>query len=173
MMLVKSRPGTVVRPPAPDDGMPLARWLIEQAAIEEHKGQELFAVAAAWAQGTVPYPQEEAAQLEARPVAASLVARLCCPDCHGELVPQGSGLCCSVCARAFASEYGVPILHASTAGDSALDGSAALDLLCGTDAARRQVVSSLMRRLRRNEQPPGTARRLFWWIDRQFRAAAG
>jgi hypothetical protein len=30
-----------------------------------------------------------------------------------------------------------------------------------------------MRRLRRNEQPPGTARRLFWWIDRQFRAAAG
>jgi SAM-dependent methyltransferase len=172
MLLVKSRPGAVVRPPAPDNDAQLARWLIEQAAAEERTVRELFAVAAAWAQGTVPYPHEEAEQLKARPVAPSLVERLRCPDCRGELTPQGRDLRCSVCAHMYASEYGVPILHASTAAD-AVDGATALDLLCGSDGARRRVVDGLMRRLRRNEQPPGVARRLFWWIDRHVRAAAG
>jgi SAM-dependent methyltransferase len=169
LLLVKSRPGAVVRPPEPGNDARLARWLIEQAAAEERVVQDVFAVAAAWAQGTVPYPHEEAERLKTRPVAASLLDRLRCPDCRGALAVQDGGVRCAACAHVFSSEYGVPILYSATAADTA-DPTAALDLLCGSDAARRQVVSGLMQRLRRNEGPPSTARRLFWWLDRQLKA---
>lgn len=161
ILLVKARPGAVVRPLVPSNDAALARWLIAQAAAEERALQELLAVAAMWAQGIAPYPHEQADRLRSRPVAAALREILRCPDCRGALKAEGLGVRCDACARSFPSEYAVPILYPTAAADAAARAEA-LDRLCGSDAARRRVAVALMRRLRRNERPPGRVRRLLW-----------
>jgi uncharacterized protein YbaR (Trm112 family) len=166
-LLVKARAGATVRPAAPGADAALARWLIAQDAREEQAAQDALVVAAAWANGRLPFPTQEAADLEARPVAPALIALLRCPDCRGALLPEGTGLRCPACPQSFAAQYGVPILYPTRDGDEAQHRAEALALLCGDDAARRRHVDRLMRRLRRNERAPGPLRRLLWRIDGQ------
>ncbi|MDX2169348.1 MAG: hypothetical protein SF182_19920, partial [Deltaproteobacteria bacterium] len=71
------------------------------------------------------------------------------------------------CGTAFAAEHGVPILYPQRPHDADAEARAALDRLCGGDAARRASVARVMRRLRRNEPPPGWLRRALWWLERR------
>jgi hypothetical protein len=64
----------------------------------------------------------------------------------------------------------VPILSATGAGDDIGQRAEALALLCAGDQARSRSVQRSMRRLRRNERPPGAGRRLLWWLEQRARA---
>jgi SAM-dependent methyltransferase len=161
IVLVKARDASPVRSARPEGDLDLARWLIGQAAYEERKLQELLAVAAAWEKGEAAFPQEAADALVHRPVAPALTALLVCPDCRGQLAPEGLGLRCPACRQRFDSQYGVPILYPTQPHD---DAAAALARLCAGDSTRERVVRGLMRRLRRNERPPGLLRRALWQL---------
>src|SRR5207247_10606124 len=108
-----------------------------------------------------------------RPVATSLVEHLCCPDCRAGLEAAGAGLRCAGCGTSFPAEYGVPILYPTRAADEDRLTADAPDRLCGEAGGRRRAVARLMRRLGRNERPPGWLRRGAWRLERtlRFRAA--
>ncbi len=154
VLVVCPKPGVEVRPPRAEDDAARARWLVERTAAFHHALADLHR---AMAEGGAGFPACE------RPVDPALRDRLRCPDCRrGGLDADGSGLRCRECGARFAGEYGVPILTPSRerAADVAL--GEALDRLCGTDASRRRTVARVARRLRRNERPPGAARRALW-----------
>ena len=163
ILFVKARPGAAIRAPQSHADAELARWLIGEAAAEERALRDVLSVAAAWEQGKLPYPYEEAERLKVRPVAAALLKLLRCPDCAGSLAGNGTELRCTACQRAFVSDHGVPVL---TSDIETLDAQA-LNALCGADPVRLRVAARLMRRLRRNEHPPGTLRRALWRFTRR------
>lgn len=151
ILIVKAKRGDAVA--AAGDPRPLAEWLIERTAAAQRDGFRLVEQIRA---GTAPFAAPE------RPVAAELLARLCCPDCRAALVNAGAGLRCSGCGAVFRGEYGVPVLYPQRYDEAADDEARVLDSLCGTDTARRAVARRLRARLRRNEQPAGRLRRLLW-----------
>jgi hypothetical protein len=156
MLVVKTMPGTSIAPPRPGGDAELARWLVEQAAAFEPRIVDLvFRIGEGRAELVPPD----------RPVAPSLLARVRCPDCTGALRSDAAGLACMRCAARFAAEYGVPILHPSRAPDGGEDEAASLARLCGSDTARRRIVRRVLRRLRRNERPPGALRRALWRLE--------
>jgi hypothetical protein len=160
ILFVKARSGAAVRPAKPNADAELARWLISEAAAEERALRDVLIVAAAWEQGKLPYPHEEAERLKARPVEAALLKLLRCPDCAGSLTGEGTSLRCTECQRVFASDYGVPLLTSTL---DTLD-TQALNDFCGADPERLRVAARVMRRLRRNEHPPGALRRALWRV---------
>lgn len=159
IVLVKPLGGATVHEPRPDADPELARWLVEKAFQEQEQAELVLAVWEAFRRDPSLRPKEPGVD---RPVATSLLAYLQCPDCHGELVRNatGGGLRCPACDAAFASEYGVPMLYPRQG--RSLTEAECLDRICGTDAARRRIVRRVLRRLRRNEAPPGRFRRTLW-----------
>ena len=97
-----------------------------------------------------------------RPVAATLLERLCCPDCHGRLTPSPAGVRCAACAADFASEYGVPRLDPKRLPEGPAFEQACVERLCEGDPRRRRGVRRIMRRLQRNERPASRLRRGIW-----------
>jgi len=149
ILIVKTKPGAVVHPPAGDD-FGLARWLIERTG----QGQaELYRLAEQIRAGTAAFADPD------RPVAAPLLARLRCPDCRSALERAGAALRCAACATTFPVEYGVPRMYPAR-GPDAHSAPEWLVRLSGTDPARRRIVQRAARRLRRNERAPGRLRRL-------------
>jgi SAM-dependent methyltransferase len=134
----------------------LARWLIRRTAAGHDAGTRLVEQIR---NGTAPFAEPD------RPIAAELRALLRCPDCRGALEPDRTGLRCPSCRVKFAGEYGVPILYPRATETQGLDDES-LQRLCGYDGRRERIVRRVMRRLRRNEQPPGALRQLFWKADR-------
>lgn len=155
IFIVKAKPGAEL-PPDPGADIELARWLIRRTAAGQEAGARLVRQIQ---EGTAPFAEPD------RPVAAALRSLLRCPDCRGALDPEGSGLRCTSCGESFAGEYGVPILYPRGAETQGLD-DPCLRRLCGGDSRRERIVRRVMRRLRRNEQPAGPLRRLFWKADR-------
>jgi len=153
ILIVKTQHGAPIRPRG--DDLPLARWLVERTAAAYADGYRLL-----------QQLRDGTAELAAkdRPVAAELLALLCCPDCRGPLTPAAAALSCAACATTFASEHGVPILYPRVAERAATDEE--LARLCGGDERRRRTVLRLMRRLRANEGEPGLVRRLMRRVDR-------
>jgi len=155
ILLVKPVNGAALRPPAESD-LPLARWIVEQTAATHLAGYRL----------TESFHRGEAeAPARDRPIAESLRALVRCPDCRQTLDAMGTSLRCASCDATFASEFGVPILYPLRAEEDVPE-EECLAALCGGDAARRAAVRKILGRLRRNERPPGPARRLFWHLDR-------
>jgi SAM-dependent methyltransferase/uncharacterized protein YbaR (Trm112 family) len=150
ILLVKRKGDAPLGAPRPDGDAALARWLIREAAAEERAAADLLARL-----------RDGRATLVARdrPVAASLRARLRCPDCRGGLDAAGTGLRCPACGTVFPAESGVPILYPTRADTPEAE---CLARLCGDDASRRRIVRRVMRRLRRAERPPGPFRRALW-----------
>jgi len=154
ILIVKPVNGAPLRPPAESD-LPLARWVVGQTAATHLAGYQL----------TETFHRGEAkAPARDRPIADALAALVHCPDCRGSLGAAGTSLRCSACDTTFASEFGVPILYPQRSEENVAE-EACLDALCGNDAARRRAVQRVMQRLRRNERPPGPARRLFWQLE--------
>jgi SAM-dependent methyltransferase len=158
ILLVKAMPGAPAPRSRPDDVRPLARWLIERTAWAERTALEMLRRH----DGPGDYARFD------RPVAAGLVERLCCPDCRASLVAVPAGVACRACGTDFLAEYGVPILYPQRPHDPAIAAAEALRRLCGDDAARRRVVRRLMRRLRRNERPPGRLRQWAWRAEERL-----
>ena len=155
ILIVKAKPGAVVRPAA-SDVRDLARWLIDRTAAGQAR---LYRLAEQIRAGTAPFAQPE------RPVAAELLGLLRCPDCRGALEGRGPGLRCPACGTDFPGEYGVPVLYPVRTGESAAPGAESLRRLAGNDAARTRTLERVAGRLRRNERTPGPLRRLFWRVD--------
>lgn len=154
ILLVKPLPGApAIAPPPHEPDRELVRWLLAEAAAHERR---TLALARALKAGTVELPELD------RPVSAALAARLCCPDCRAAVAPTASGLRCHGCGTEFAAEYGVPIMYPTRPLDTLVSPDQILDRLCGGDPARRRTVRRVMRRLRRNERPPGVMRRMSW-----------
>ena len=151
ILLVKMKTGAEATRPDPAGDPELARWLMQQAAYYEKHG---IGVMRAMRDGTAALPEPE------RPIAADLLALLRCPDCRGELEPQGSGVRCRSCGGVFAGEYGVPIMYPKRDHDDRGAVEECLRRICGNDAARQRVLRRVMRRLRRNEHPPGLFQRV-------------
>jgi uncharacterized protein YbaR (Trm112 family) len=154
ILLVKALPGAEVAPASHDRG--LARWLMAEKARLECTWERLLAEMDA---GTAHFPERE------RPVATDLLARLCCPDCRGPLGRADGGVRCAACGTRFPGEYGVPILYPLRAPDAQVAAAEALARIDG-DERRQRIVRRLMRRLRRNERPPGVLRRSLWHLER-------
>jgi SAM-dependent methyltransferase len=167
ILLVKARADAPIRPAAPTGDLELARWLIGQAAYEERQQQEVLALVAAWEKGA-PFPDDA---VVARGVAPALITLLRCPDCRGLLAPDGLGLRCGECPQGFDAEGGVPILYPTRPHDDATEAEVALARLCGGDRTRARIGRALMRRLRRNDRPPGLRRRAVWTLIGLLRRA--
>ncbi|MEO8601870.1 MAG: methyltransferase domain-containing protein [bacterium] len=166
IVLVKARPGAVVAPPTPESDAELATWLIDLAVREEEHVRRTLAMAGSMRER---FPADLADAIVRRPVSESLRTRLCCPDCRGELAPQGVGLRCTTCAQRFGSQFGVPILYPTRPPDDSALGEA-VDRLCGSDGRRRKTVNRLAARLRRAEHPPDALRRFAARVARRGRA---
>lgn len=155
ILIVKAKPGALVRPAA-GDVRDLARWLIDRTSAGQAR---LYRLAEQIRSGTAPFAQPE------RPVDAELLRLVRCPDCLGALERRGPGLHCLACATDIPGEYGVPILYPVRTDESADPDAASLRRLAGNDAARARTLAGIARRLRRNERTPGLLRRLFWRVD--------
>lgn len=151
VLIVKAKGGDKPKPPT--DAHALARWLIDRTAAGQRAG---FRLVDQIRNGTAPFAEPD------RPIAASLLALLRCPDCRGALTAEGSGTRCPRCATTFRGEYGVPIMYPQRYDEAADGEESVLSSLCGNDAARRAVVKRVRDRLRKNEQPAGALRRLLW-----------
>ncbi len=149
ILLVKAKPGAAVAAPAGDDRA-LARWLIDATAAAQAAGFRLLEQIRA---GTAAFAERD------RPVAADLLARLRCPDCLGPLTRAGAGVRCPACDTTFPGEYGVPILYPVRHPQPRPEAEW-LPRLSGNDPARARTIRRVVRRLRRNERPPGPLRRL-------------
>jgi SAM-dependent methyltransferase len=152
ILIVKAKPGAVVRPAAGDDGA-LARWLIERTARGQRDGARLVEQIR---NGTAPFTDR------ARPIAPALLALLRCPDCRAALAPEGSGVRCRGCGTAFAGEYGVPILYPKRSLLKPAPEDEWLPRLSAGDRQRQQIVRRVAQRLHRNERPPGPLRQWLW-----------
>ena len=157
ILLVKAMPGVEVGPPREDPG--LVQWLCERKALLEATWLRLLA---AMDDDTATMPDRE------RPIAPALLARLQCPACRGVLSAADGGIGCSGCAATFPVEYGVPILYSPREPASWRAEDEALGRISGDDRLRRRRVARLMRRLRRNERPPGSFRRSCWTLERRL-----
>ena len=152
ILLVKAMPGAEVAPATHDSG--LAAWLLGEKARLERTWERVLAEMDA---GTAEFAERE------RPIATDLLARLCCPDCRGPLERAGGGVRCAACDTRFPGEHGVPILYPRRVPDARV---AAAEALARIGGERRRIVGRLMRRLRRNERPPGPFRRTLWHLER-------
>ena len=154
ILIVKTKNDAAIQPRRGDDHA-LARWLIDRTAAAHVDGYRLLKELR---EGTADFAEKD------RPVAAELLALLCCPDCRGPLTPGAAALSCPACATVFATEHGVPVLYprAGERGPAPDDVAA----LCGDDAGRRRTLARLMRRLRDNETAPGAMRRLLRRVDK-------
>jgi SAM-dependent methyltransferase len=159
ILLVWTAPGVEVAPARPETDAALARWLVDEVVSLEY-----YAFAVVCAHGLLRYrPElEPPGPARDRPVAPVLLARLQCPDCRGRLEQAAAALRCARCDARFPTEFGVPILHPARPHDDAAAGEEAVRRLCGDDAQRAAAVRRLMRRLRRNEHPPGALKRAVW-----------
>ncbi len=164
ILLVKAMPEVELVAPDPHSDRVLARWLIDQAVSLERSG---FSAREKFWNGTAEFPATHS------PIAPALLAVVRCPDCGGPLSPHGAGALCPACQTEFPGSYGVPILYPTRASESPAAAAACVSRLCGTDARRARVVQRLMRRLRRNEGPPGRLRQLLWKLDPGWKRAAG
>jgi len=153
ILIVKAQNGAPLRPAAADD-RPLARWLIEHTARNQ---AAFYRLAEQIRSGTAPLAERD------RPVAAELLALVCCPDCRGALQPDGSGLRCPACDTRFTGEYGVPILYPAHVKETLSGGW--LRRFCDDDRRRIRIVAGVAQRLRRNEASPGPLRRAVWAVD--------
>src|SRR5262245_38382887 len=156
ILLVKAKAGASVGSPASTDH-DLARWLIERTAAGQRAG---YGLVARIRDGTAPFAEPD------RPIAAPLRALVRCPDCRGPLDPAGSGLRCPACRTSFRGEYGVPILYPTGPASAWAPDADWIERLCEGDPRRVRIVRRVVARLRRNEAPPGTMRRLLWQLDR-------
>ena len=154
ILIVKAKPGAVVRPPAADEE--LARWLVERTGAAQAAGYRLVEQIRS---GTAPFAEPD------RPIADELLALLRCPDCLGRLERAGSGVRCAACGATFAGEYGVPILHPVRSPEPRAEAEW-LPRLCAGDTQRERLVRRVTQRLRRNESAPGVLRSLFQRADR-------
>lgn len=151
ILLVKAKTDD---PPKPaGDPSALARWLIERTAAGQRAGFRLVDQIRA---GTAPFTSAD------RPIAASLLALLRCPDCRSTLTGAGAGARCQRCDTLFPGEYGVPIMYPQRYDEAVDREEEVLASLCGGDPGRRAVVKRVRDRLRRNEAPAGALRRLLW-----------
>ncbi|MEO8601868.1 MAG: methyltransferase domain-containing protein [bacterium] len=166
ILVVAPTTGTVLRPPRPEQDDALARWLISMAAREEGIVRETLALAEIIRRDPERTAGAAIGALLSRPIAPALRARLRCPACRSALDAAETGLACASCGRRFAGELGVPMLSLDDDGSDTL--AAALDALCGADAPHRAVLTRLAHRLRRNEPPPGVARRSAWWLEHRL-----
>ncbi len=162
IVLMKAKPGVALRPERSD--AELARWLVAKAVEFERYRDEVIAVGALFRLRPETRPPETI--FRDRPVAATLLERLRCPNCRGVLANDGGGVRCTACGEAFPGEYGVPILYPTRVPEGAAAEDEAVRRLCPDDPARAAVVRALMARLRRNERSPGRVRRLAWRVDR-------
>ncbi len=156
IVLVKTQPGVVLKSARSDGDPALARWLIAETARAARAGMDLLVRNL----GPGAFAERD------RPIAPSLLARLCCPDCRRTLVGAGAGVRCTACGAVFGGDYGVPILAPTRVPD--LPEEERIRRLVGDDAGRARTVRRLMRRLRRNEAPAGPLRRLTWRLARRF-----
>lgn len=170
ILALKAMPGAPLRAPDPSADPPLARWLIEQTAAEERFVPVALAVWNVFLTEPWKRPKDPAPD---RPVAADLLTRLRCPRCRGALANAGAGARCTACGTVFGGDYGVPILVPGGHAAAVPTPEECLDRLCGPDAGRRRIVRRVMERLRRNETPPGAARRAAWRIERWLGGEAG
>jgi hypothetical protein len=69
---------------------------------------------------------------------------------------------CGPCASVFPVEYGVPVLFPRRVPEESAAIAEALERIGGNDRRRRRIVGRVLRRLRRNERPPGALRRALW-----------
>lgn len=150
ILLVKSKAGADAVRPDPAGDAALARWLMQEAAEFERQGIEVMRAMRA---GTAELPEPE------RPIAAELLPLLRCPDCRGAVERYATGVRCRGCTAVFAGEYGVPIMYPKGTHEGRAATEECLQRICGGDPLRRRIVRRLMRRLRRNEGPPGLLRR--------------
>lgn len=151
VFLIKRKTQEPVRPASRERESALAAWLIDRACDFE---QFVVHLAVQARGGSAELPDI------ARPVHASLLALLRCPDCRAGVVEEGAGVRCVSCNEVYPGEYGVPTLYPRRLPDGPEAIDACVHQLCGNDAARAKVVRRLIRRLRRNERPAGVVRRL-------------
>jgi hypothetical protein len=78
--------------------------------------------------------------------------------------PAPAAVRCAACGAVFQVEYGIPVMYPTRPLDDLLDQNETLQRLCGADPVRRRIARRVMRRLRRNERPAGTLRRLSWRV---------
>ena len=158
ILIVKTAPGVAVQgPPSAEADVALIRWLIGQAARHEGVMVELARALRGGGETGLPDPD--------RPIAADLCLLLRCPDCRAAVNAAGAAVQCAECGTSFRVEFGVPLMYPKRSPDALLDPQETLQRLCGNDSARRRTVVQVMRRLRRNERPPGALRRLTWrWM---------
>jgi uncharacterized protein YbaR (Trm112 family) len=151
VLLIKRKTQEVGSPISKEGESALAGWLIDRARDYE---QLMIGLAGQVRAGTAELPDKD------RPIEASLMELLRCPDCRGRVAGEGAGVRCLSCDAVYPGEYGVPILYPRRLPD----GPEAIDEcvrgLCGDDLARQAVVRRLIARLRRSESPPGVLRRL-------------
>jgi SAM-dependent methyltransferase len=152
ILIVKASADALRQPPSP--AADLIRWLIEQAALHERSTVELARTLRNGGDTCLPET--------GRPISPDLCARLRCPDCGAAVHAAGSGVRCAACGASFAGEFGIPIMYPTRPLDELLDADEILQRLCADDLPRRRTVRRVMRRLRRNERPPGLLRRLSW-----------
>lgn len=162
ILVVHAKPGAPLRPPVPGTDAELARWLIDAAVHEERVAHEILEVSAAFQQHVELRPKEPRAD---RAVAAALCSLLRCPNCRASVAPHASGVHCASCDTAFPGSWGVPILYPTREPGAEPSVEECLSRLCGTDSRRRALVARVMRRLRRNEHPPGVLRRALWRLE--------
>ncbi len=153
ILLVAVKPGAPVAPLRAENDGALAHWLIEQAVDLE---RFLLPLARAVAEGKGELAAPD------RPIAAELLARLRCPDCRAVLERAGAGVRCVGCGAVFPGEHGVPIVYPTRLPDGPAAEAETLGRLCGADLARQRIVRRVLRRLRRNESPPGVVKQWLW-----------
>jgi SAM-dependent methyltransferase len=168
ILAAKVTPGTALRAPRPGGDHELARWLVEQEVAEERHTQAALAAAAAIERDPQLLPPE---LVPFWPVAPTLLTLLRCPDCAATLESLGFGVRCRGCGQDFPGDGGVPILYPTREAATPTE-DICLDRLCGDDESRRRTVRRLMRRLRRNEHPPGLLRRVAWRLGPYRRSVA-
>jgi uncharacterized protein YbaR (Trm112 family)/SAM-dependent methyltransferase len=164
IVLAKMKPGARLRPEQPGIEEELARWLVREAAAFERYRDEVIAVGALFRARPETRPPETV--FRDRPVAPALLDLLRCPDCRGALVADGPGTRCAACGQRFPGEFGVPMLYPTVVPEGRAAEDECVQRLCPDEPARARVVRALMRRLRRNERPPGRLRRAAWALDR-------
>jgi SAM-dependent methyltransferase/uncharacterized protein YbaR (Trm112 family) len=165
ILLAAIAPGVPVAPARPDADAELARWLVDEVASLEYYAFALICAHGVFRQRPELEPPGPAFD---RPIAATLLDRLRCPDCQGRLGQEAGALRCTGCNARFPTEYGVPIMYPLRTSDEATEREEAVRRLCGDDTSRAAAVRRLVARLRRNEHPPGTIKRTAWRVERML-----
>ena len=165
ILIVKPKGDAPIRVPRPGADEEIARWLVRGTAAFHQSGRRLVRE---MREGRAAFAERD------RPIAPELLDKLRCPDCRqGAFATAPGRLDCKNCNAHFDVEWGVPVLYPHGERDPVAARREALERLCGADAARREKVTGVADRLRRNEVPAGPLKRAAWRIDRAWHGRTG